>query len=265
MIRNTAFLLGLLLTATWASAAQTPSQRQQIFAHLPDWTGIWISDDGIWNQTGLRNDVSDQGRTLIMTRDWPLSPEGQKLAQAYRAAQKAKGPAKECGFYFPLVMESPWAFEVLNTPEQTAFLFAGREIRHVYTDGRGHLPSDEIWPTPWGDSIGHWEGDTLVIETIAVEPQYFTGAGTRFTERIRKVGQDRLEDVLTMIDPVSLTHPYKVTLPYKRLTTVDRLIHGDCMQNDRNPVVNGQITVAPAPPSSAAAPDPRTGSPATPH
>jgi hypothetical protein len=63
------------------------------------------------------------------------------------------------------------------------------------------VPSDEIWPTPWGDSVGHWEGDTLVVETIQVDAQILDTRGARFTERIRKVGKDRLEDVLTMTSP----------------------------------------------------------------
>ncbi|HUK02376.1 MAG TPA: hypothetical protein VLW26_08880 [Steroidobacteraceae bacterium] len=249
MIRRTASLLVLLLVAAWTPAAQPPVERQRVFARLPDWTGIWMVDDGLWNKTGLRNGFDPQpGVTFLLLKDLPLSAAGQKRAQAAREAQKAK-PTKECGFYFPFVMESPWPFEVLSTPEQTVFIFGGREIRHVYTDGRGHLPTDEIWPTPWGDSTGHWEGDTLVIETIAVDPQLLPlNADAHFAERIRKIGRDRLEDVLTIVDPVNLTRPFTVTLPYKRVTTVDRLIHGDCMQNDRNTVVNGQESVAPPTP-----------------
>jgi hypothetical protein len=48
-----------------------------------------------------------------------------------------------------------------------------------------------------------------------------------------------------MTSPTALTRPFIVTLPYKRVTTTDRLVHGDCMQNDRNPVVNGKDSVAP--------------------
>jgi hypothetical protein len=66
-----------------------------------------------------------------------------------------------------------------------------------------------------------------------------------FIERIRKVGKDQLEDTLTIEDPVALTRPWTMKLPYTRVTTIDRLIHGDCMENDRNPVVDGKLTVAP--------------------
>lgn len=238
-------LLALLTIPVWAQAAQTPAQRQQVFARLPDWTGVWLSDDGIWNQTGLRNDVSDQNLSFLLFKDLPASAAGRQRLAAI-AAKMAQQPSKECGFPFPFVMEDPWAMEILVTPEETAFITAGREIRHVYTDGRGHMPPDMIWSTPWGDSTGHWEGDTLVVETIALEdPLAFVSPTSRFIERIRRVSQDRIEDQLTMYDPTLLAHPFKVTLPFKRLTTVDRIVHGDCMQNDRNPVINGHDSVSP--------------------
>jgi hypothetical protein len=242
MIRRAGIVLGLVLVGSWTIAAQTPTQRQRVFAQLPDWTGVWMVDDEMWSDVGLRNGgAHDAAKALLLIKGLPLSAEGAKFLQG----ATAKGIPKECAFYFPFVMESPWPFEVVSTPEQTLFIFAGREIRHVYTDGRGHLPKDELWPTPWGDSVGHWEGDTLVVETIEVDPQFLPTSGARFTEKIRKVGKDRLEDTLTFINPTALTRPFTVTLPYKRLTSVDRLVHGDCMQNDRNPLVNGKDSVAP--------------------
>ena len=256
-----AVLFVLLLGSTEALSSPTPQERQRQFAHLPDWTGIWIADDGIMTRLGLRNDVEgDSGPTFkdrILNQHRPYNAEWQAKVQAALAKretdrQAGRLTAKECGFYFPGVMESPWAFEVLNTPEQTVFIFAGREIRHIYTDGRGHPPSDELWPLPWGDSIGRWEGDTLVVDTVSVtahsEPFQLNpifSSAAHFTERIRKVGKDRLEDTMTMEDPAALTQPWTVTLPYTRVTTIDRLVHGDCMENDRNAVVDGKLTVTP--------------------
>jgi|HubBroStandDraft_1064217.scaffolds.fasta_scaffold198387_1 hypothetical protein len=257
MKRSTAIFLVLALGSTWALATQTAAERQRAFARLPDWTGIWIVDDGIMTRLGLRNDVEgDPGpnfKDAIVFQNPPYNAEWRaKLQAAVQNAQSSRQSSKECGFYFPGVMESPWAFEVLNTPEQTVFIFAGREIRHIYTDGRSHPPSDELWPLPWGDSIGHWEGPTLVVDTISVEahsvlfqlnPLFSPKA--HFTERIRKVGKNRLEDVMTIVDPAALTRPWTFKLPYTRVTTLERLVHGDCMENDRNPVVDGKLTVAP--------------------
>ena len=247
---NTRLLVLLITVATVVGAGATAGQRQQTFARLPDWTGIWIADDGVMTRLGLRNDVEgDAGLTfkdLILAQHPPYNAEWEAR---YRAARKSGGPAnvKECAFYFPGVMEGPWPFEMLVTPEETAIIFAGREVRHIYTDQRTHPSEDEIWPTPWGDSIGHWEGKTLVAETVAVAS---TGVGTmmvspsaKFIERIHRVGPDRIEDQLTVEDAASLKHPWTVTIPYKRVTTVDRIVHGDCMENDRNPVVNGEVTL----------------------
>ena len=249
MISRLTCLLTVLVFSGVSFAAQTPAQRQRTFAQLPDWTGIWMVDDGFWDPTGLRNDASGE---LLLFKDLPLSAEGKKvLAESLKAL--AAQDSKTCSFYFPFVMESPWPFEIVSTPEQTLFISGGGDIRHVYTDGRGHMPSDVRWPTPWGDSIGHWERATLVIETIEVSSKAgagVTGPGSKFIEHIRRVGKDRIEDAITMIDPTILTHPFTVTVPYRRLTMVDRLMQGDCMENDRNPIVNGQVSVAPPDPTT---------------
>jgi hypothetical protein len=247
-----AALLVALFTCFAATAAPTVQQRRQTFARLPDWTGIWIADDGVMTRLGLRNDVEgDAGPTfkdLILRKHPPYNAEWEAR---YQAARKAAGSpaAKECGFYFPGVMESPWPFEMLITPEETAIIFAGREVRHIYTDQRSHPSADDIWPTPWGDSIGRWEGQTLVAETISVASKgpgaMMLSPSAKFVERIRRMSRDKIDDQLTIEDPVSLTHPWVLTISYKRVTNIDRVIHSDCMENDRNPVVNGAVTIEP--------------------
>ena len=201
---------------------------------------------------GLRNDVEgDAGPTFKDTLLAKHLPYNAAWEAKYQAARKAAGPrtGKECGFYFPGVMEGPWPFEMLVTPEETAIIFAGREVRHIYTDQRKHPEPDDIWPTPWGDSIGHWEGKTLVVDTISVASKgigaMMVSPDVRFLERIRRVSRDELVDQLTIEDPVSLTHATTLTVRYKRVTSIDRMVHGDCTENDRNPVVNGEITLEP--------------------
>jgi hypothetical protein len=249
------FVMGLALVSFAAMAAgSAQQQRQRAFAKLPDWTGIWIADDGIMTRLGLRNDVEgDDGPTFkdrIMFEHPPYNAEWESKYQAALANRSRN--SKECGFHFPGVMESPWMFEVLITPEQTAFIFAGREIRHIYTDGRSHPPADELWPLAWGDSVGHWEGDTLVIDTISTDAKTrvsthgpILSEAAHFTERVRMVNPGRLENEMTITDPTALTRSWKMVLPYTRVKTLNRMIHGDCMQNDRNPVVDGQLTITP--------------------
>jgi len=106
-----------------------------------------------------------------------------------------------------------------------------------------------------GDSIGHWEGDTLVIETVArlandalaiASPLSKVSEHAKFTERLRLVSPDVLEDEMTIEDPVALARPWTVKIRYRRVTDLDRMTNYDCEENDRNPVVDGQLTVAPA-------------------
>ena len=247
---NARVLFGALLAAFVASSAsaQKPADRVAAFARLPNWTGFWIAEAR--NDLGLSGRAppgQPQNRGALRGDQAPYTKEFAAKVEAQRKA--ATGTAKECGFPFPFVMENPWVFQFLVTPEETAMIWGGREVRHVYIDGRKHPPADELWPTPWGDSVGHWEGDTLVVDTIAVQPSRFPPTlsdQAHFTERLRMVGKDRFEDVLTIEDPVAFTKPWTVTIPIERAKDLDRMVHGLCDENDRNPVVDGKLTVAPA-------------------
>lgn len=102
-----------------------------------------------------------------------------------------------------------------------------------------------------GDSVGRWQGDTLIVDTVArtsTEPlaprAWFAMFSDRahFTERLRLVGSD-LEDQLTIEDPIALAGPWQIVLRFKRLTEMSRMLPYDCTENDRNPVVDGKLTI----------------------
>jgi hypothetical protein len=246
MRRSIALLFAAAVLAAGVASAQSAADRTKAFAKLPDWRGFWIAKSrdnlGLSGRApGFKNDSALTSSPLPYTSEW--------AAQVAERRKTASTTTKECGFPFPFVMENPWVFQFLLTPEETAMIWGGREVRHVYTDGRAHPRPEDLWATPWGDSIGHWEGDTLVIDTIAVQSTRFPPSlseQAHFTERIRMTGPDTFEDQLTIEDPVALTKPWKVTIPYERVKELDRMVHGLCDENDRNPVVDGKIVVAPA-------------------
>jgi len=247
------------ITLTSAASPVGDANRASSFARLPDWSGRW-QVVGVTPSAGGGIAESYEQISERFGGSPPYKPEWRVRFQTL-FKQLPDGPPvgdrAPCTWGVPMLMlESPLIFEALITPEETALVFSGRETRHVYTDGRRHLPNDRIFPTPWGDSIGRWEGETLVIDTVAVDsPRIFIwddaiGVLTailsdrvHFVERLRMIGKDLLEDEMTIDDPVSLRSSWKLTHQYRRVTSVDRMIGEQCEDNDREPAVNELFTL----------------------
>jgi len=146
---------------------------------LPEWSGQWENVGATPDATGGFNQSLEQ---VLKEMEWspPLNAATKAKVDAMQASERKRldaiargedpgGAFTACTFGYPgLMLDTPLMFEVLITPKETALIFSSREVRHIYTDGRAHTPKDELYATPWGDSIGHWEGDTLVMDTIAV-------------------------------------------------------------------------------------------------
>lgn len=247
-------------------------------ATMPDWSGQWENVGATPDASGGFNETLDD---VLKKMQWspPQKPELQARVEKIQASERhrldliaqGKDPGgvdfKACTFGYPMIMlDSPLMFEISPTPKETSLVFSSREIRTVYTDGRPHTPKEDLWATPWGDSIGHWEGQTLVIDTIAVKSPFASseaegvavlafgdveGALTitvlsphaHFIERIRMIDPGHLEDKMTVIDPDSFTKPWELTRTYERVAHINRMVYEDCEGVDRNPVVNGRFVV----------------------
>ena len=264
-----AALVALVVSFGWASfaAAQNLNSkaRVQAFAKLPDWSGMWEPDIFVGQSDGQQ--FSEEAQRKMKARAEAMrpsfTPEYQakydalkKSIQAAIAADPLHPPATHqplCGSPpFPATF-TPGMFEWRVTPEETTFISTVGAVRHIYTDGRAHPPKDLLWPTLMGDSIGHWEGQTLVVDTIATKRRIYLGELTgfympmsdqlHFTERIRMVNHDEMQIDYTVEDPVALTKPIHTVLTYVRVTDFDRMIEeADCEENERDPVVNGRFT-----------------------
>jgi hypothetical protein len=260
-------------------AFATASAFAQSSAKLPDWSGQWENVGATPSPDGGFYEPLEQ---VLKELEWspPSKPEVQAVVDKIAAAQKKAmdamrkgidpgGAVTACSFGYPaLMIESPLMFEILPTPKETALIFSSREIRHVYTDGREHPGKDDLWPTPWGDSVGHWEGDTLVIDTVAVKSAFRGREGisvnafggieemqtvallspdARFVERIRMLDKDHLEDRITIVDPKNLTKAWDLRRTYQRVMHIHRMVYEDCEGEERNPIVDGKFTLTPAP------------------
>jgi hypothetical protein len=227
---------------TWASSwdeyqamlAAAHGGTKIAWRSLPDWTGLWE------HAGGFVFDSSQKGAVAPA----PLTPEYQKRYEEKLARVKAGvewDPLSSClPAGYPRWLIEPFLREFILRPEE-AWLVTEQEaeVRRVYTDGRGHVPEDEAYPLWEGDSIGFWDGDTLVIHTNhlkagqyqRLQPDHSDQAST--VERMRKIGPDLIEDIVDVYDPLGLTRPWHVRHVYSRVKTPNlRINHWSCEENN---------------------------------
>lgn len=240
--------LCLLSCMQAANAELNSKQRVRAFAKLPDWSGLWEQFNS--GATGAPDDPEVFKESMAPVQP-PYNAEWAAKAQAI----VKEPPDKVCGTIgFPgLMIGSSLMFEAVITPELTILHFNFSETRHIYTDGKPLPPADEQFGTTWGTSVGHWEGQTLVVDTVASSSPVTAfgdpiSSKATFHERIRMLDQNTLEDQLTITDPIAFTHPWQLTRRYYRVPNMTRLVEEECGGNERDVLVNGKLTIAPAKP-----------------
>jgi hypothetical protein len=187
-------------------------------ARLPDWSGVWTPD------------MVDQVKQ-VNTNPPPWTPSAARQI-AELAAQEAVGHPKL--IFMGCLPESmpSWmlishnSMEILFTPGRVTMLGEsdGNRLRRIYTDGRKH--PDYPDPTFHGHSIGHWEGATLVVDTMGIRPQTFlavteavglsNNGDLRVVERIHLANPQTLHVDMEITAPKILSGPWKTTRVYYR-------------------------------------------------
>jgi hypothetical protein len=246
-------------------------------AKLPDFTGVWemplgggrslVEQPGAAQQTPPKTASTSARPAAMQQPALPLTPAWVAKMKYLKAHPPQDNPQANCvPNGMPEIMRLPYPYEFLLTPGQVTIIGElYRMVRHIYTDGRP-LPKDPD-PTFWGTSVGHWEGQTLVAETVGLLPDtdVIPGSGIeqrlphsgkiKLIERFRLLDPNTMQIKTTIIDPVVFTRPYTITRILKRhpTWTIDEYI---CEQNNRNSVTsNGkaEVDTIPPPPSG---PDP---------
>ena len=132
----------------------------------------------------------------------------------------------------------PQPREIVQTPREIVVLYeANGNVRRILTDGRP-LPNND--PTPWwfGYSVGHWDGDTLVVETtgfrddvwLDVEGTPLTSSG-KMTERWRRVKFGLMQIDITIEDPKAYTKPFTVRVNHQLMPDTE-LMEFVCQDRD---------------------------------
>ena len=190
----------------------------------------------------------DLSRGFDTWRSGPPYPKFKgDAAKAFPESEKAK---KEGKSYFdwigqcypagmPVIMTRVWPIAMIQ--KSTAiYMISGFEnaLRMIYLDGRKHTPDDEVVRTFNGESIGRWEGDTLVVDTRSMTTdKHIIDDGLpvsdefRIVERIRLINNGRtLEDTWTLIDPKNWEGEWTSTHYWKRQDDTD-ITEVECLPN----------------------------------
>ena len=242
----------LLLAAGMVLVLSPAVRAADAPAKLPDWSGVWESPSSLFELGKGFRTVNDPN-----SRDFP--PYNAAWEARYEAflknvvwTGKFVDPINQClPGGFPRIMSTPRGTLFQVSPDVVSIQKEQGWSRYVYTDGRKFPADEEMWPTWEGWSIGHWDGDTLVVETrmlrdrVVVDRTGLILSGkASAVERIRKLDDKTMQDIITITDPVAFTKPWVVTRTWKKDTADTWMAANHCGEaGDRNPVVNGQNTV----------------------
>jgi hypothetical protein len=215
---------------------------------LPDWSGVWNPHERNMFDPTAFDRPENKGKGAQDIREYP--PYNKEWEAKYEAKLKMNSqgiptdPTASCRpGGMPRIMTTPYPMEFVIEPGRVVILHEiSSQVRRIYTDGRGHPPADELDPTYMGHSIGHWEGDTLVVDTVGVKGDtvYDVSAAPHSdkvheVERIRRISPTQIQDVMTIEDPVAFTKPWVVTRLYD-LKPNWQIQEYVCEDNNRNPI-----------------------------
>ncbi len=249
--------LPILLAAALSVMAQTPPPPQlgalapsNIAKSRPkapfDLTGTWQHGGG-----------QNNSFRFSPPEGFKLTPAAQAIYDASRkAAAEGKVYQDDIGHCWPagmpLIMTRVWPIAMVQVPT-AIYMVSGfmNSIRIIYLDGRAHTDPDVVVPSFSGESIGHWENDTLVVDTNSfVGDHHWLDSGiplsdaTHMIERMRLIDNGaNLEIEYTITDPKTWVGEWKWTKRFRRMDNTD-ITEASCLPdlNEHMPSVKAEHT-----------------------
>lgn len=212
-----------------AAAPQGPTP------HFHDGT---VDLSGVWQGGGPTGDIAQglkKGETI------PLNEQGRKIMDARQSKDDPEANCLPTGI--PRFAPYPWRILQTPTDKKTThifFLFEGNihSYRQIFMDGRKH-PTDPD-PTWYGHSIGWYEGDTLVIDTIGFNDRFwFDFRGHPHTEKLHTLERWTRKDIGTLVSEVTIEDAGVYTKPFTvsftaRLRPNEELMEYICQENEQD-------------------------------
>jgi hypothetical protein len=228
-----------------AKPSGPPPPIRRLADGKPDLQGYYMPDGGGGNY-GLGKHAQDfltpGGRGIIVD-----PPDGTLPMQPWAKAEVASRQLPERGYDDPTahcfvagVPRStyvPSPLQILQPPGYVVILHERMSWRSIPLDGRPHLPDEmRLWQ---GDSVGRWDGDTLVVETTNLngktwlnEVGEIVSHAQRVIERFRPINGDRIDYQATVSDPLVYTRPWTIAFPLNRQK--DELLEVACHEDNQD-------------------------------
>ena len=169
----------------------------------------------------------------------PLQPWAAEVLNKRKSENSKDNPDAHC---LPMGLMQfhlhPQPRKILQMPKEIVIIYeANLGLRQIYLDGRS-LPGKDVEPWWFGYSIGHWDGDTLVVETTGYRDDVWLDVwGTPMTsaaktiERMRRINYGTMQTDITIDDPKAFTKPFTVRVNH-RLSPDNELIEFICQDRD---------------------------------
>jgi hypothetical protein len=224
-----AFTLVIVMSVLSAASAQPKQASNPTSAgrsdQAHDLSGVWFDDHPrplttlerywIYKFNAEEPPMTAWGEAQFKAAKTSFGAHAYPLAETNDPAYHSCAPVG-----FPRVFLHPFPIQIIQTPGEVVMLFEWDSLRHqIFTDGRQHDTS--LGPLWMGDSVGHWEGDTLVADTVNFNDKTWLDRmghphsdALHVVERIRRVDHDHLVDDLTFEDPKAYTKPWTTRIEF---------------------------------------------------
>jgi hypothetical protein len=205
-------VLALVAASIWQVQAQSPPAKS-----AANFSGVWLNR--------VQSPAFKGKQTEWTAEQLPFTAKGLQLFEANKPGKGPRqappafsndplGTANPAGLYRTLIYFRP--IEIIQLPDKIVQLYEwGKNWRTIYTDGR-KVPDDVAAGPYWyGYSVGHSEGDTLVVNTLALDGRAWLDEwglpmsdDMRVKERWQRIAPEKLQFTITVTDPTLYTRPW---------------------------------------------------------
>ena len=209
-----------------------------------DLSGVW-GYDGVANAFNASNmpPLTEWGKKQHEATFGEKGPDGAPLHSKDRSGRGAGSPINCDPYGWPRLYAYNYGFEFVMLPDRVIQFFElNHTFRTIWTDGR-KLPDDPPEPHWLGWNVGHWEGDTFVVESNGYDERSWINQSNpdggwthsdemKVVERYKRVGYGTLEAELTIIDPKTYTAPWVTPKSAIKLVPSTELWENFCVPSD---------------------------------